>query len=318
MRILILGAAGQVGHELMRTLSTLGVVSAADRMAEPESGIGFAVEMADRVQLRLALEALAPEIIVNAAAYTAVDLAEDEPGIADQINHQAVAEIAAYAVARGALVVHYSTDYVFAGDAGSPYAEDHPTAPKSVYGRSKLAGEQALAAAGCDYLLLRTAWVYGARGRNFLLTMLRVARSMPELKVVDDQIGSPTTARFLAQLTAHMLQRWLVSTPRERASLAGCYHAVMEGAVSWHGFARAIIGEAHALGLLPHATPVRAIGSGEYPAKAPRPAYSVLDTARLRERFNCVTPAWQDGLQQTLSELAQARASLRTIEVPTC
>ena len=315
MRILVLGAAGQVGFELCRSLANLGTVLAADRTTDAALGIEYAVEMANRVQLRLTLEALAPQVIVNAAAYTAVDLAEDEIEIADQINHLAVAEIAAYAATRGALVIHYSTDYVFAGEHSTPAREDQPTGPKSVYGRSKLAGENALRASGCAYVLLRTAWVYGARGKNFLLTMLRVARAMPELSVVNDQIGSPTTARFLAQTTATILARWSRADARERQTLTGTCHCVMDGAVSWHGFARAIINSAHQLGLLPQATPVRAIASADYPAKAPRPAYSVLDCSLLRERFGCATPPWEQGLQQTLSELVEARRSLQAIGI---
>lgn len=318
MRILILGAAGQVGFELCRTLCNLGDVLAADRMRDPALGIDHAIEMDDRVQLLVALEALSPDVIINAAAYTAVDLAEDEAQIAERINHHAVAELAAYARTRRALLVHYSTDYVFAGDAREPIREDHPTGAKSVYGRSKLAGEQALQASGCDHVLLRTAWVYGVRGRNFLLTMLRVAASMPELSVVDDQIGSPTTARFLAQTTALILTRWQIASAHERAKMLGTYHAVMDGSVSWNGFARAIIEQGQALGLLDRLTPVRAISSADYPSKAPRPAYSVLDSSRLRERFSCAIPSWQQGLQQTLSELAEARRSLKTIEVRTC
>ncbi len=313
MRILVLGAAGQVGFELCRSLANLGTVLAADRMTDAGLGIEYAVEMADRVQLRLALEALAPQVIVNAAAYTAVDLAEDETEIAAQINHLAVAEIAAYAATRGALVIHYSTDYVFPGEHTTPAREDQPTGPKSVYGRTKLAGENALRASGCAHLLLRTAWVYGARGKNFLLTMLRVARVMPELAVVADQIGSPTTARYLAQTTALILTCWRSASAREREALTGTYHCVMDGAVSWHGFAQAIIDSAHKLGLLPQATPVRAIASADYPAKAPRPAYSVLDCSLLREHFGCTTPPWEQGLQQTLSELVEARRSLQTI-----
>ncbi len=318
MRILVLGAAGQVGFELCRTLANLGEVLAADRMIDSRLGIEHAIELGDPDALAATLKALAPEVIVNAAAYTAVDLAEDQPDIADRLNHQVLAEIGAYAAAHAALVIHFSTDYVFAGDASHPYTEDSVTGPRSVYGRSKLDGENALRASGCDHVLLRTAWVYGSRGKNFLLTMLRVARERPELSVVDDQIGSPTTARFLAQTVASILQRWQLASSVERRTLLGTFHAVMQGQTSWHGFANAIIEGAHALGLLPRQTPIRAISSADYPAKAPRPAYSVLDTQRLQARFGCIPPPWRQGLQQTLSELAQARDSLAVIEVKTC
>lgn len=310
MRILILGAAGQVGFELVRSLSGLGEVIAADRVADRSLGVDLALDIGDLSTLRSRVLALAPELIVNAAAYTAVDLAEDEPEVADRINHLAVAELAAAAAQLGALMVHYSTDYVFAGGSTEPHAEDHATGPVSVYGASKLAGEQALAASGCAYLLLRTAWVYAARGKNFLLTMLRAAAVRDELSVVDDQIGSPTTARFLADTTAVMVRRWRSASAAERATLQGACHVVSAGQTNWCEFARAIIDQASALGLLERATPVRAIASGEYAAKAPRPAYSVLDTRRLSALFEISPAPWSEGLRQTLLELAQARQAL--------
>ncbi len=320
MRILILGAAGQVGFELARSLAGIGQVLTADRVADPAAGVELAIDIGDTPVLAQRILELAPDVIVNAAAYTAVDLAEDEPELADRINHLALVALGAAARRCGALVLHYSTDYVFAGQGSAPYREDHPTAPQSVYGRSKLAGEQALAQSGCAYLLLRTAWVYAARGKNFLLTMLRAAAQRDELAVVDDQIGSPTTARFLADTSATLIRQWLAAAAGQRAPLEGTVHAVSAGEVSWCGFARQIIARAHALGLLPRATPVRAIATGEYPAKAPRPAYSVLDTTRLGTQFQ-VTPAdWRVGLEHTLLELAEARRSLANagFEVERC
>jgi dTDP-4-dehydrorhamnose reductase len=320
MRILILGAAGQVGFELARSLAGLGQVLTADRVADPAAGVELAIDIGDPVVLAERIIELAPDVIVNAAAYTAVDLAEDEPELADRINHLALVALGAAARRCGALVLHYSTDYVFGGNGNAPYREDHATAPQSVYGRSKLAGEKALAQSGCAYVLLRTAWVYAARGKNFLLTMLRAAAQRDELAVVDDQIGSPTTARVLADTSAVIIRRWLQSAPGDRVALQGACHVVADGQVSWCGFAREIIGRAHALGLLPRVTPVRAIATGEYPAKAPRPAYSVLDTARLRAQFQ-VTPAdWRVGLELTLLELAEARRSLANagFEVKRC
>lgn len=309
MRILITGAGGQLGFELQRTLAPFGDLVTADRSADPQQGIALALDLAEPASLAARLDEIAPDVIVNAAAHTAVDLAEDEVELSDALNHRAVAALAQWCAAHGRLLIHYSTDYVFAGDGRAPYREDHPTAPQSVYGRSKLAGEEALAASGCAYLLLRTAWVYAARGRNFLLTMLRAAAVREELAVVDDQIGSPTTARFLAQTSALMLQRWLAA-PAERPALRGPCHVVMAGAVSWCGFAREIIARAHALGLLERATPVRAIRTSEYPAKAPRPAYSVLDTSRLQSLYAVNPPDWRVGLTQTLLELAEARRAL--------
>lgn len=310
MRILVLGAAGQVGFELARSLAGLGRVLTADRIVDADAGVELAIDIGDLSTLRQRVDELAPTVIVNAAAYTAVDQAEDEPEAADRVNHLALHELGQLAAASRALLVHYSTDYVFAGDGRLPYAEDQPPAPRSVYGRTKLAGEQALVQSGCAHLLLRTAWVYAARGRNFLLTMLRAAAQREELSVVDDQIGSPTPARFLADTTATLVRRWLQTPPAERAQLEGACHVVADGHTSWCGFAREIIARAHALGLLPRVTPVRAIGSAEYPAKAQRPAYSVLDTQRLRTHFGVVAPPWQVGLEHTLLELAQARRSL--------
>lgn len=310
MRILILGAAGQVGFELSRSLVGLGSVIAADRVADPAAGIDLAIDIGDPVALAERIIDLAPQVIVNAAAYTAVDQAEDEPGLADRINHLALVAIGAAARRSGALVVHYSTDYVFGGNATTPFREDHPTAPRSVYGHTKLAGEQALAASGCAFMVLRTAWVYAARGKNFLLTMLRVAGQRDQLSVVDDQIGSPTTARFLADTSATLIRQWLAADATRRSQIEGICHVVSAGQVSWCGFAREIIGRAHALDLLPRATPVRAITTSEYPAKALRPAYSVLDTTRLRTQFQVVPADWRAGLEHTLLELSEARRSL--------
>jgi dTDP-4-dehydrorhamnose reductase len=320
MRILILGAGGQVGFELARSLAGLGQVLTADRVADPAAGVELAIDIGDTPSLAERIIELAPDVIVNAAAYTAVDQAEDEPELADRINHLALAALGAAARRCGALLLHYSTDYVFAGDGTAPYREDHPTAPQSVYGHTKLAGEQALAASGCAFMLLRTAWVYAARGKNFLLTMLRVAAQRDELSVVDDQVGSPTTARFLADTSATLIRQWLVAGAAQRARLEGTVHVVSAGQVSWCGFAREIIARAYALGLLPRATPVRAIATGEYPAKAQRPAYSVLDTTRLRTQFLVAPAHWQVGLEHTLLELAEARRSLANagFEVERC
>lgn len=320
MRILVLGASGQVGFELLRALAPLGCVLGADRVANPALGIEHALDLEDAAAIAAVLDALDPELIVNAAAHTAVDAAEDQPTLADALNHRAVARIAAWAAPRGRLVVHYSTDYVFSGDCDRPYREDDPVGPKSVYGNTKLAGELALAASGGPFLLLRTAWVYGARGRNFLLTVLRAAAERPELRVVNDQIGCPTTARFLAATTAILIARWLAAPPAARDALCGLFHVVMDGQTSWCGFARAIIEGAVRHGLLDRSIPVHAIRTGEYPAKAPRPAYSVLDTSRLRTIHGLVPPAWPLGLEQTLAELAEHRRSLNQIalEVRRC
>lgn len=318
MSVLVFGAAGQVGYELCRSMALTGRVIGVDRHIDPSLGIEHAVDLTDRDAIGAAFERFAPRVVINAAAYTAVDQAEDEPELADRLNHLAVAEMARQAAVRGVLLVHYSTDYVFDGQGTSPYSEAHAPAPVSVYGRSKLAGERALAQSGCAYLLLRTAWVYGWRGRNFLLTILRAAAQRPELSVVDDQIGCPTTAHFLAQCSAALVQRWLQADADGRNRLQGCYHSVLSGQTSWCGFAREIVRQARVLELLSKEIPVHAIRTGEYPAKAPRPAYSVLSCERLVQTLGTVPVPWQIGVRQTLQELAQARQSLRTLEMLSC
>ncbi len=243
--------------------------------------------------------------MVNAAAYTAVDRAEDEPTLAGHINGLALAEIGAWAARRGALVVHYSTDYVFDGQGTRPYREDDATAPLGVYGRSKLAGEIALRAAGCDHLILRTAWIYGARGANFLRTMLRLARERERLSVVDDQHGAPTSSRLIAAVTAAMLTQWIGCEPARRIGYNGIYHLAAAGETTWCGFARALIAAAARAGLVAHAPEVAAIRTADFPTRARRPAYSVLDTSCLRERFGLVLPEWTRGMDATISELAE-------------
>lgn len=290
--ILLTGSNGQVGFELANRLPALGSVVCAAR-----SDADIALDLGDLGAIEKVLDAQRPRIIVNAAAYTAVDAAEDNAELADRVNHRAVAVVGAWAARNNALVVHYSTDYVFAGTGEAPYREDEPIAPQSVYGRSKADGEIALRASGAPHLILRTAWVYAPRGKNFLLTMLRAAAERERLRVVDDQIGCPTTAATLAEITTHML-----AAPGLRDNL-GTYHAVSTGSVSWCGFARAIIQRAHQRGLLARETPVDAIATGEYPAKARRPAYSVLSTEKLQRVFGIVPPSWQAGMEATLDRL---------------
>jgi dTDP-4-dehydrorhamnose reductase len=205
--------------------------------------------------------------------------------------------------------VHYSTDYVFDGRGQRPYREDDPTGPLGIYGHSKLQGELALRASGCDHLLLRTAWVYGARGANFLRTMLRLARERDRLTVVDDQHGAPTSSRLIAATTAAMLARWLAVELPARATLAGTYHLAASGATTWCGFARAIVARANAAGILARAPEVAAIRTAEFPTKATRPAYSVLDTTRLCEGFGLQLPRWEDGLDAVVGEIVENGAT---------
>lgn len=305
MKILLLGANGQVGFELRRALAPLGEVVAATRSGELAHGESCAVaDLAQSASLAAALDAAHADVIVNAAAYTAVDRAEDEPDLADRINHRALAEIGAWAARRGARVVHFSTDYVFDGSATRPYREGDPTAPLGIYGRSKLAGEDALRASGALHLIFRTAWVYAPRGENFLRTMLRVAGERDELRIVSDQIGAPTPARWVAAMTADALAQWHVLDTDASRKLAGIYDVVASGQCSWYDFASAIVVDAHARGLLPRVPRVLPIVSADYPTRAQRPAYSVLDCARLQNTFGLQLPDWRDGLRAVLDEMA--------------
>lgn len=299
MKLLLLGANGQVGHALRDALKPLGDVVTATRGGMLDDGAPcLRADLGDADSLRAALDAAHADVVVNAAAYTAVDRAEDEPEPADRINHRAVGEIGAWAAAHRALVVHYSTDYVFDGTATRPYREDDPTAPLGVYGRTKLAGENALRASGADHLIFRTAWVYAARGHNFLHTMLRLARERDELRVVADQIGAPTPARWIARATAQALAK------RESAT-RGTFHLVADGRASWHDFASAIIAGAHARGLLAREPRVLPIATADFPTRARRPAYSVLDCTRLENVFGLESADWRVGLDEVLDELAK-------------
>ena len=260
------------------------------------------VDLADFDGLTKALDRLAPDLIINAAAYTAVDRAEDEPDLAQRINGDAVGVLGAWAQRHGARVVHYSTDYVFDGRATRPYREDDAPHPVSVYGRSKLAGEIALRDSGARHLILRTAWVYAARGHNFLRTMLRLAVERDELRVVDDQLGAPTPARLIAEVTAQAFAPWFADAASARD---GVYHLVASGQTSWCGFARTIFERARRAGLIERVPAVHAIGSADYPTRARRPAYSMLDTAKLRDTFGIALPDWQTALDGVIGELAQ-------------
>jgi dTDP-4-dehydrorhamnose reductase len=304
-RLVVFGASGQVGFELLAHLAPLGDVVAATRSGELPGAIACA-----RADLGIPGSAAAviarerPQVVVNAAAYTAVDRAEDEPDQALRANGLALAEIGSAARDVGALVVHYSTDYVFPGDGTRPYREDDATGPRSAYGESKLAGEQALADSGADHMVFRTAWVYAARGQNFLRTMLRLGRERDQLKVVDDQRGAPTPAALIAAVTAQVVARWLAADVEARAALSGVMHLASAGETSWCGFARAIFERAAAAGLVKRAPEVLAIASHEFPAKATRPAYSVLDCSRLRERTGLHLPDWRTGLDRVIADLA--------------
>ncbi|MEI7970355.1 MAG: dTDP-4-dehydrorhamnose reductase [Betaproteobacteria bacterium] len=292
MKFLIIGANGQVGHELQRSLAALGRVTAVDY---PE------LDIADTAALRAYVRAQAPDVLFNAAAYTAVDRAEADEATALAVNGTAPGVMAAEMADAGGLLVHYSTDYVFDGRTPGARVETDPPHPLSAYGRTKLAGEQAVAAAGGAHLIFRTAWVYGRRGGNFMLTMIRLMRERDELRVVADQHGTPTWCRTLADIPARIVRdHWL--DPAKRAVLAsGLYHLTNGGETTWHEYALAIRDLAPELAQRRHVT-VHPIATAEYPLPAPRPAYSVLDNGRLARTFGIRAADWREALAVCLGE----------------
>ncbi|MFA4970175.1 MAG: dTDP-4-dehydrorhamnose reductase [Sulfuritalea sp.] len=285
MKILLTGAAGQLGRELKRSLACLGELVACDRRQ---------LDLAQPDALRAAVRAIAPAIIVNAAAYTAVDKAEAEPAAADAINAAAPGILAEEAKRLGSLLIHFSTDYVFDGTKPAPYTEDDKPAPLSAYGRSKHAGELAIAASGARHLIFRTSWVYGLHGANFMKTMLRLGRERDELRVIGDQFGAPTWTRHLADVTALILARKEVPD--------GLYHLAAAGETSWHNYAEAIFFEAQRAGLMDKVPVVRRITSADYPLPATRPANSRLDCSRFRRDFGLALPDWRTGLIDCLAD----------------
>lgn len=296
MKFLLLGCNGQVGWELQRSLAPLGAVIALDR----KGAHGLCGDLSRPDELAAGVRRLAPDVIVNAAAYTAVDKAESEPELAHAINAEAVRRLAEEAAALGAWLVHFSTDYVFDGSGNQPWQEDAPTAPLSVYGRTKLDGEEAIRASGCRHLILRTSWVYAARGGNFARTMLRLAAERERLTVIADQFGAPTGAELIADVSAHVLR----SAWRD-AGLSGTYHLAAGGETSWHGYADFVIDQARSLGVALKVTEIAPIPTADYPTPARRPLNSRLDTTRLRERFGLALPDWRIGVERMLREVLQ-------------
>jgi dTDP-4-dehydrorhamnose reductase len=296
MKILLLGKNGQVGWELQRALAPLGTVVACDF----DSPDWMRADFSQPDSLATLVQRVAPQIIVNAAAHTAVDKAESEPALARAINATAAGVLAREARARGAWLLHYSTDYVFDGSGSAPRDETAPTGPLSVYGRTKLEGEQLIAQSGCKHLILRTSWVYAARGGNFARTMLRLAAERDSLNVIDDQIGAPTGADLLADVSAHALRAAML-----RPALSGLYHCVAAGETSWHGYARHVIGFAAARGQALQCGPeqVKPIPTSAYSTPAQRPLNSRLDTTKLRQAFGLTLPYWQDGVERMLTEI---------------
>ncbi|HWR75856.1 MAG TPA: dTDP-4-dehydrorhamnose reductase [Thiobacillus sp.] len=289
VRILLTGVNGQVGWELQRTLAPLGEVIAADRNR---------LDLADSAVIRRSVEAIAPDLIINPAAYTAVDKAESEPDLAHAINATAPGELAQAAAARGIPLVHFSTDYVFDGRKQGAYSEDDAPNPLGVYGATKLAGEQAVQRAGAPHLILRTSWVYGLRGRNFLLTMQRLARERDTLAVVDDQVGAPTWSRLIAEAAALVIARWL-DRPDQTAT-SGIYHLNCGGRTSWHGFTAAIL--AHLAKPDEKLASLTAIPSSSYPTAAARPANSQLACDKLAATFGVRLPDWETALALCLEQ----------------
>ena len=291
MNILLTGKNGQVGWELQRALLPLGRVAAF--------GHGE-LDLADPGAVRRKLDEVRPEVVVNAAAYTAVDKAESEPEQANAVNAAAPALLAQEAARRGALLAHYSTDYVYDGAKAAPYVESDKTNPLGAYGRSKLAGEEGIRASGCDHLIFRTSWVYAARGANFLRTILRLAAEREELRIVMDQIGAPTWARLIAEATALALRQALAERRHGRFE-SGLFHLACAGETSWHGFASAIVAGRSGL----RVKTVTPITTADYPLPAPRPANSRLDTSAFRARFGLALPDWRDCLPLCLEEIPQ-------------
>lgn len=295
MKILLLGKNGQVGWELQRSLAVLGNVVALGR--EEENGL--CGDLADVQRLRETVHAVQPDAIVNAAAYTAVDRAESEPERAFAINAHAPRMLAEEAQRLDAWLLHYSTDYVFDGTGQAPWREGDATGPLSVYGASKLAGEQAIVESGVKHLILRTSWVYSARGHNFLKTMLRLGRELPELRVVDDQIGAPTGAELLADASAHALHHAALGS----AAFSGTYHLAARGHTSWHAYASLIFERAQALRPELPLAKLLPIASAQYPTPAARPRNSRLNVSAFETTFDLELPPWQKGVERVVDEL---------------
>jgi len=289
LKIFLTGQQGQLGHELLAALAPLGKVVGSDRST---------LDLTDSDSIRTAIRAVRPDVIVNAAAYTAVDKAESEPELAMKINGIAPGILAEEARGLGAAVLHFSTDYVFDGESSQPYPEDFPVRPLNVYGRTKAHGEAAVRSAGADHLILRTSWVYGLRRRNFLLSMMELAQKQRELRVVNDQIGSPTWSHTIAQATAGALKTFMAG---DRKTLSGTFHISAQGETTWWNFACAIMKK------LGSRTIVTPITTREYHSPAERPRYSVLDCSKFRNTFNVDLPHWQNAFDTVMEEHIKAR-----------
>ena len=295
MKILLLGKNGQVGWELQRSLAPLGELLALDRHSSEHCG-----DLSQPERLAQTVGDWRPDVIVNAAAHTAVDKAESEPDLARCLNATAPAALAQAAAQIGALLVHYSTDYVFNGQGDQPWQEDDATGPLSVYGQTKREGEQAIVASGCAHLIFRTSWVFAARGGNFAKTMLRLAAERERLTVIDDQFGAPTGADLIADVTAHAIRASLL-----QPALGGLYHLVAGGQTTWHGYASHVIAQARLIqpGLALKVSEIAPVPTSAFPTPAKRPLNSRLATHKLQKTFGLVLPPWQQGVNRMLTEI---------------
>ncbi|MEY2782862.1 MAG: dTDP-4-dehydrorhamnose reductase [Pseudomonadota bacterium] len=304
MKILLLGKNGQVGWELQRSLAPLGTVLALDRHSHShsrtEDTADFCGDLSQPERLAQTVRTFQPDVIVNAAAHTAVDKAESEPELARTLNALAPAALAQAAADVGAWLVHYSSDYVFNGAGDRPWQEGDATGPLSVYGHTKLEGEQAILASGCRHLILRTSWVYAARGGNFAKTMLRLAAERERLTVIDDQWGAPTGADLIADVTAIAIRSAL-----QQPDLSGVYHLVASGETTWHGYASHVVAQARHLqpdiGL--KVSEIAPVPTSAFPTLAQRPLNSRLNTRKLQQAFGVVLPPWQQGVDRLLTEI---------------
>jgi dTDP-4-dehydrorhamnose reductase len=297
MKILLFGSSGQVGWELRRSLAPLGELVAPDRDSKELCG-----DFTDLEGLARTVRTVKPDVIVNAAAHTAVDKAESEAGLARTINGLAPGVLAQEAASAHAWLIHYSTDYVFDGSGDKPWLEDDATAPLNVYGATKLEGERLIQRSGCRHLIFRTSWVYGARGGNFAKTMLRLGRERDSLSVIDDQIGAPTGADLLADVSAHAIR-----AARQRPELSGLYHLVAAGETSWHGYASFVIDYARRNGVMLKAAPdaIMPVPTSAFATPANRPGNSRMDTTKLRRTFDLVLPDWRLGVERMLIEVLE-------------
>jgi dTDP-4-dehydrorhamnose reductase len=307
LKILLFGANGQLGQTFLLDggLAKLGTLTSASRNGQLSDGsVGESADLSEPSSVVALLDRIRPDIVINTAAYTAVDRAEQEEALATVVNGTAVGTIGQWAAKHGSLVVHYSTDYIFEGSLRQPYSTDAVTGPLGAYGRSKLAGELLLRASEAQHLIFRTAWVYAPLGSNFMRTMLRLGAERDELGVVADQFGAPTSTCLIVKATLAALKRWQTSKGSERNALEGTYHLVASGVTTWHGFASAIFDEAVASGLLISAPRILAIGTADYPTQASRPTYSVLDNSEFQRNFGFTLPDWRIGLNDVIAKLS--------------